>query len=134
MLASTAAATAQTRPAFEVDRIADGVFVHPGLQAEADDRNHGDIANLGFVIGADCVAVIDTGGSPYVGRALRRAIEVRTSTPVCYIINTHMHPDHVFGNAAFADTNAACHARPKYWQGGRLYEIRRTFRVPRRCG
>ncbi|MES1948811.1 metallo-hydrolase/oxidoreductase [Salinisphaera sp. C84B14] len=106
MLASTAAATAQTRPAFEVDRIADGVFVHSGLQAEADDRNHGDIANLGFVIGADCVAVIDTGGSPYVGRALRRAIEVRTSTPVCYVINTHMHPDHVFGNAAFADTDA----------------------------
>ena len=106
LLAGSAAAAAPTMPAFAVEQIADGVFVHQGLQVEADDRNHGDIGNLGFVIGDDCVAVIDTGGSPSVGRALRRAIEVRTSQPVCYVINTHMHPDHVFGNAAFADTGA----------------------------
>ncbi|WP_353249599.1 quinoprotein relay system zinc metallohydrolase 2 [Salinisphaera sp. T31B1] len=81
--------------------IAPGVFYHAGAQAEENRENGGDIANIGFIVGSRCVAVIDTGGSPAVGAALRRAVEARTTTPICYVINTHMHPDHVLGNRAF---------------------------------
>lgn len=85
----------------ELEQVASGVFYHPGTQAEETTTNQGDIANVGFVVGDRCVAVVDTGGSPAVGRALHAAIRERTALPICYVINTHMHPDHVFGNAAF---------------------------------
>lgn len=84
-----------------LQRLAEGVYVHTGRQEETAVDNRGDIANLGVVIGERCVAVVDSGGSRAVGEALRAAIRALTPRPVCYVINTHMHPDHVFGNAAF---------------------------------
>ena len=88
---------------FALENPAPGVYVHYGQQAEMTPANFGDVANLGFVVGARCVAVIDTGGTYAIGRALRQTIRRITTVPVCYVINTHVHPDHIFGNAAFAD-------------------------------
>jgi quinoprotein relay system zinc metallohydrolase 2 len=85
----------------EIRKVAEGVYVHAGRHEESSVHNHGDIANIGFVVGARCVAVIDSGGSLYIGMQLRESIRKVTPLPVCYVINTHMHPDHVLGNAAF---------------------------------
>ena len=91
---------------FSVSEIAPGVFVHSGKPLALDAPGHDDIANIGYIIGTRCVAVIDTGGSVRVGRALHAAIRRSTSLPICYIINTHVHVDHVLGNAAFKDVAA----------------------------
>ena len=90
-------------PPLAVIEVAAGVFVHIGALEDWTPAHGGDVANLGFIVGSRCVAVIDTGGTPAVGQALRAAVERATPLPVCYVINTHAHPDHVLGNAAFAD-------------------------------
>jgi quinoprotein relay system zinc metallohydrolase 2 len=100
-----------------VTQVQPGVFVHSGALEDWMPSNGGDVANLGFVVGSRCVAVIDTGGTPDVGRALRAAIEKTTPLPVCYVINTHAHPDHILGNIAFVGTGSIA---PRFVAGTRF--------------
>jgi len=87
--------------AFAVENVADGIYVHHGKHLDIDIGYQGDICNISFVVGSKGVAVIDTGGSVKVGQQLREAIRKVTPLPVLYVVNTHVHPDHVYGNAAF---------------------------------
>ncbi len=98
--AATAAPLATASPAQEV---APGVFVLPGVHEDASPANNNAIANVGFVVGAASVAVVDPGGSLRHGQRLRRAVEAATRLPIRHLILTHAHPDHVMGAAAFAD-------------------------------
>src|SRR5712671_1898739 len=93
-------AIAQTAP-LAVTEIAAGIFVHNGVHEEASSGNKDAIANIGFIVGAEAVAVVDPGGSFEEGAALREAIRTRTAHPIRYVILTHVHPDHIFGAAAF---------------------------------
>ncbi len=98
---AAAASAAATEP-IRLVPVAEGIYVYAGPHAEASDRNLGAVGNLGVVVGPEAVALIDTGGSHGFGRLLRKAVGEVTDLPVRYVINTHMHPDHVLGNAAFA--------------------------------
>jgi len=81
--------------------IAPGIYFHQGVIEEWGPANRGDVGNLGFIVGERCVAVIDTGGTAEIGAALKAEVRRVTALPVCYVINTHAHPDHVLGNEAF---------------------------------
>lgn len=89
-----------------VTEVAPGFFVHVAPYELVNTSNHGDISNSCIIVGNDAVAVIDTGGSYIVGKALREAVGKVTSKPIRYVINTHMHTDHVLGNAAFEGIGA----------------------------
>lgn len=131
VLACVAAAVAVARdddPQLRAEAIAPGAYVVAGRMAAWGPDGHGQVANSGFIVGARCVAVIDGGGSAAVGRGLLAAIRQVSALPVCYVINTHAHPDHVLGNAAFAEAGstpprfvahrkfaAALAARAPYW-------------------
>ncbi|HEX6301022.1 MAG TPA: MBL fold metallo-hydrolase [Acidimicrobiia bacterium] len=76
------------------DQLAEGVFRR---RYESLDLN------VGVVIGEDAVLVIDTRASHRQAGELIQQLGEITSLPVRWVVNTHWHWDHVFGNALFPD-------------------------------
>jgi quinoprotein relay system zinc metallohydrolase 2 len=91
---------------YQVQEIAQGNFVHVGAFPPHSLENQGDIANIGFIVGETCVAVIDAGSSLRVGSMLKGAIRRVTELPICAVIITHVHPDHLLGLNAFTSDNS----------------------------
>ena len=106
--AATSLACAQSAlPPLQVAELSPGVFVHSGAVADWNSASAGDVANLAFIVGTRCIAVIDSGGTPDVGRRWQAAVAAISPLPVCHVINTHAHPDHVLGNNAFRTADSA---------------------------
>lgn len=102
-LRTAVAAEAPRVPDVPVEQIAPGNFVHYGTHEERSPANFGDNANIGFIVGDRCVLVFDGGGSFPVGVGLQRALRQVTDKPVCYVVISHVHPDHLFGVAALRE-------------------------------
>ena len=81
--------------------IAPGIHFRRGVDEDVTQQNDDAIANIGFIVGHDAVAVIDPGGSLTDGQRLRAAIRVTTQLPIRYVVMSHVHPDHIFGAPAF---------------------------------
>jgi glyoxylase-like metal-dependent hydrolase (beta-lactamase superfamily II) len=80
--------------------LAEGVFY----------RRHESVnVNVGLVLGGDGTLVVDTRASPRQGREVVDAVRAVTALPVRWVVNTHSHWDHTFGNAAFAGAEIWAH-------------------------
>ncbi len=60
-------------------------------------------ANSGVVVLGDRTVLFDTTATIPAAQELRRIAEDLTGRPPTYVINSHVHPDHVHGNRVFAD-------------------------------
>lgn len=90
---------------FDFKTVADGIYIHHGQHLDIAEGYQGDICNLSVIIGTHAIAVIDSGGSLHTGQQLLTAIRKISPLPIRYVINTHVHPDHIYGNGAFSDEN-----------------------------
>lgn len=66
--------------------------------------------NSGFIVGDDAVLLIDSNRVPSVTREILQDIKRVTDKPVRYVIDTHCHWDHTFGNQVFAECVIIGHA------------------------
>ncbi len=108
--------------------VSDGIFMFEGEINDIFASKNGRVSNTVFIIGKEAVAVVDTGASLKQGKLIRQAIKSRTQLPIKYVINTHVHLDHIFGNQAFVTDTPEFIAHKNYQQAlaakGRYYQSR----------
>lgn len=97
---SVAADASDTLP-LPVYRVAPDTYLFFGNIATLNAHNRGFNANAGFVVTSTGVVVIDTLGTPRLGRRMIATIRLLTDRPIRYLIITHNHPDHAYGAVAF---------------------------------
>lgn len=107
LLGATAAllpVPAMAAPEYRLDprQVADGVWLIEGAQDSIARGNGGAICNIVMLETPEGAVVVDTGGTLRHGAALRAFADGRLGG-VAASLNTHHHPDHWFGNGAFAD-------------------------------
>jgi cyclase len=88
----------------ELAKLADNVYAYVGVKDASPA--HSFAANAGIVIGQDGVLVIDTLISAKEGERFLADIRAVTDKPIKYVVNTHTHLDHAFGNCVFANLGA----------------------------
>jgi cyclase len=69
----------------------------------------------GTVIGPNWAVVIDTLATPEETLAMRDFIEQDIDVPVRYVINTHYHADHTWGNCFFPGATILAHSLCRQW-------------------
>ncbi|HEV7889096.1 MAG TPA: MBL fold metallo-hydrolase [Pyrinomonadaceae bacterium] len=98
ILLSCSAASAQAQK-LEIVKIADGVYGAIFSEPRMDPVE----SNSLIVVGDDGVLVLDANRTPAGARAVIAEIRKLTDKPVRYVVNSHWHDDHIFGNQSYKE-------------------------------
>lgn len=85
-------------------KIADNVYAYVDIKGSSPQNSFG--ANAGIIIGKDGIVVIDTLVSAKEAKRFIEDIRKVSDKPIKYVVNTHYHLDHTFGNAEFEKLGA----------------------------
>ncbi|MFE0043457.1 MBL fold metallo-hydrolase [Streptomyces albireticuli] len=80
----------------EVAQLGEGVYAY--VQADGGWC----LNNAGIVVGDGGTVLVDTAATEWRARMLHEAVRTVSRRPVAFVVNTHSHGDHTFGNAEFA--------------------------------
>lgn len=85
-------------------KVSDGVYSYVDAKQASPQSGFG--ANAGIVIGKDGILVVDTLVSAKQARQFIKDIRTITNRPIRYVVNTHGHLDHAFGDSEFQKLGA----------------------------
>ena len=85
-------------------KIADNVYSYVDTKNSSPQNSFG--ANAGIIIDRDGIVVIDTLVSAKEAKRFIKDIRAISKKPIKYVVNTHYHLDHTFGNSEFAKLGA----------------------------
>ena len=86
-------------PGTEIVELETGVFA----------RLHEGLTNAGIIVGDESVLVIDSLRVPSFARDLIKDVKDITNKPIKFVIDTHSHWDHSWGNEEFPDSTIIGH-------------------------
>jgi len=81
----------------------------PNIYAYIQSRATWYWSNAGFIVGKDYVVVVDSLATVGLTQRFREEIRKITDKPIRYLINTHHHGDHTYGNHVFAGATIISH-------------------------
>lgn len=85
-------------------KIADNVYSYADVKKMSPQNSFG--ANAGIIIGKDGILVVDTLISAKEAKRFIKDIRAVSDKPIKYVVNTHYHLDHTFGNSEFEKLGA----------------------------
>ncbi|HEX2928003.1 MAG TPA: MBL fold metallo-hydrolase [Ruminiclostridium sp.] len=118
-------------PDYTLTQITDNVYAYVDIKNGSEENSFG--SNAGIIIGRDGIAVVDTRISAKEAKRFINAIRAVSEKPIKYVINTHYHHDHSFGNSEFVKLGATVIAQENSRQST-LRTAEAILRNPEQCG
>ncbi len=88
----------------KLSNISSHIYAYTDTQNASPSNSFG--ANAGIIVGQEGVVVVDTLATAKEAREMINDVRKITKKPIRYVVNSHTHFDHCFGNSEFAKEGA----------------------------
>lgn len=95
-------------------KIADNIYSYVDVKNGSPANSFA--ANAGIIVGKDGIVVVDTLVSAKEAQRFIRDIRKVSDKPIRYVVDTHYHLDHAFGNAEFVKLGAVVISHANDWK------------------